>query len=80
MKNLKVMSFKITMEKCRKCNGNCKPSKAFNNTLVLSWDFDKNDYGRRGTTQSRVGKATLVECMKCEDCGHSFIPTKSKRL
>lgn len=60
---------------CRKCNSDCKFSKAFNNTLVCFDDFG-NDAGNRGTTQSRVGKAILVDCYKCVNCGHSFIPSK----
>ncbi len=58
---------------CKKCGGKCKPSKVLNNTLISLDDFG-NDSGLRGTTQSRVGTAKLIDCLKCEDCGHSFIP------
>ncbi len=61
------------MIKCRRCNSECKPSKGLLNQLVSFNDFD-NDAGSRGTTQSRVGKAILVDCYKCINCGHSFIP------
>lgn len=61
------------MENCNKCNGNAKPSKALLNQLVSFNDFG-NDAGSRGTTQSRSGKAELVDCLKCTDCGHSWIP------
>lgn len=61
---------------CTKCGGNCNPSKAFLNTLISLNNFG-GDAGQRGTTQSRQGKAELVDCMKCEDCGHSFIPKET---
>jgi hypothetical protein len=61
------------MTKCKNCNSNCKQSKALLNTLVESTDL--GTYGTSGNTQSRVGDAELVDCMKCENCGHSFIPT-----
>ena len=64
------------MKTCRKCNGECKPSKALLNQLVSFDDFE-NDAGNIGTTQSRVGEAKLVDCYKCENCGHSFIPEMS---
>ena len=60
------------MNKCKLCNNDCKPSKALLNTLVETTDL--GTYGERGNTQSRVGDAELVDCMKCENCGHSFIP------
>lgn len=59
--------------KCVKCSGECKQSKALNNTLVSFNDFG-NDANSRGTTQTRVGQAVLVDCQKCENCGHTFIP------
>lgn len=57
---------------CKKCGGNCKSSKALNNTLISFNDFG-NDAGSRGTTMSRVGKSKLIDCLKCESCGHSFV-------
>jgi len=59
---------------CIKCNSKCLPSKAYNNTLVSSNDFG-NDANNRGITQSRIGRAVLVDCMKCTNCGHSFVPS-----
>lgn len=61
------------MKTCKKCNNNCKQSKALLNTLVFSNDFG-NDFGICRTTQSRVGETILVDCYKCEKCGHSFVP------
>lgn len=58
--------------KCKKCGGECKKSKALLNSLVSSNDFG-NDAGERGTTVSRIGRPKLVECLKCVNCGHSFI-------
>lgn len=62
--------------KCKKCNGQCKPSQALNNSLVSSNDFG-NDSNSRGTTQSRLGEAKLVDCEKCTNCGHSFVPNEN---
>lgn len=58
--------------KCRKCNSICKESTGLLNTLVSFEDFG-GDRGEPGTTQSRVGEPVLVKCMKCSNCGHSFI-------
>lgn len=63
---------------CRECGTIGKPSKAMLNELVSFDDFG-NDAGKRGTTQSRVGKAQLVNCTKCPNCGHSWIPEKSNK-
>jgi hypothetical protein len=60
-------------KECRECGGNSKNSKVLLNTLVSFNDFG-NDAGQRGTTVSRVGSPNLVECQKCENCGHSWIP------
>ena len=58
--------------KCRECGGQAKRSKAMLNQLVSGrGTFAK--YCARGTTLSRIGKAELVDCMKCADCGHSWI-------
>lgn len=60
---------------CKKCNGSMKESKVLLNSLVSFSDFG-NDVGQRGTTQSRNGNANLVDCLKCENCGHSYIPNE----
>ena len=62
---------------CRVCGGEGKPSKAMLNTLVSFNDFG-NDAGQRGTTQSRIGEANLVDCIKCSSCGHSWIIEEAK--
>ena len=62
----------LNIFKC-KCGGIGKHSKALLNTLVSFSDFG-NDAGKRGTTQSRVGKAKMVDCIKCQTCGHSWVP------
>lgn len=46
---------------CKVCGGSCKPSKAFTNAI-----YD-------GNIVRHIGKAKLVNCMKCKKCGHSFI-------
>ncbi len=61
------------MIKCRRCNSKCKPSKALLNQLISLGD-DLFEAGDVGSTQSRSGKAILVDCYKCVKCGHSFIP------
>lgn len=64
---------------CTKCGGYCNPSKGFLNDLVSCDDFG-NDANERGTTQSRTGDAKLVDCLKCEKCGHSFVPDSATTL
>ena len=63
---------------CKECGCIGKPSKALLNQLVSFDDFG-NDADRRGTTQSRHGEAKEVDCLKCPNCGHSWIPEKSDR-
>lgn len=63
---------------CRECGCIGKPSKALLNQLVSFDDFG-NDAGKRGTTQSRHGEAKEVDCLKCPNCGHSWISEKSDR-
>lgn len=60
--------------KCKKCGGIGKPSQALLNTIVGYEDFG-NDKGSVGTTLSRKGPAKIVDCMKCESCGHSWVYT-----
>ena len=59
--------------KCKKCNGTMRVSKGFINTWTSSDDFG-GDAGQRGTTQSQNGLAIEVDCLKCDECGHSYIP------
>lgn len=64
---------------CKKCGGHAKPSKGLLNTLLSHSDFG-GDAGLRGTTQTRNGPAELVDCLKCESCGHSWVPTELVEL
>lgn len=57
---------------CRECGNIGKPSKGLLNGLVSFEDFG-SDAGQRGTTQSRVGEAELVDVLKCVNCGHSWV-------
>ena len=57
---------------CNKCGGNYHPARALVNTTVAAIDF--SDIDIYGDTLSRSGPAKMVDCMKCESCGHSFIP------
>lgn len=63
---------------CKECGCIGKPSKTLLNDWVSFDDFG-NDAGKRGTTQSRHGAAKEVDCLKCPNCGHSWIPEKSER-
>jgi len=63
---------------CRKCNGIANPSKALDNTWVGSSDFG-GDFGERGTTMSKCGKPQMVDCLKCSNCGHSWVPAKMRK-
>ena len=79
-----VKEFTITLKKtekakrigkktCKICGGKGKSSKALDNQYTASDDFG-NDAGQPGTTMSKNGKAVLITCVKCSDCGHSWIP------
>lgn len=59
------------MKICIKCGGELKPSKAFLDTFTVSDDFGR-DKGGIGTTSSQNGPAKLVNCLKCNKCGHSI--------
>lgn len=54
-------------EACRKCGGEMKPSKAIAQTLTGRPDFP----GKEVVTISPGGPGRLIDCMKCEKCGHS---------
>jgi len=62
---------------CKVCGGIGQPSKALLNDLVAMQDFGGETTKTRGATLSRVGKANIVDCIKCMKCGHSWIPEKS---
>jgi hypothetical protein len=55
---------------CRKCKGNCFPSKALINPLcgVSEW----SDGDMIGATLNASSDAVMVDCLKCEHCGHSY--------
>lgn len=59
---------------CRVCGGRMKLGRAIIPGIYASEDFG-GDFGQAGTTMSE-GPATKgpVECLKCEKCGHSFLP------
>lgn len=56
--------------KCRKCGGTGKPSKA----LMNYHHIDKSYH--RGEVEFEV---RLINCTKCESCGHSWIPELTTR-
>lgn len=59
---------------CRRCNGIGLPSKGFEDTYLESMDFHDSKPGDRGNTMSKSGPPVLLDCLKCSDCGHSWIP------
>ena len=60
----------IIRNTCFICGGLMTDGKAFDNTYVSFDDFG-NDAGKRGSTQSKVGPAKIVNVRKCTECGHS---------
>lgn len=60
---------------CNKCGSTTKAKKALVNELVTSEDFI-GETDTRGSTQSRIGKAKLVDALQCanHECGHTFVP------
>lgn len=55
---------------CRKCGGRCKESRALVNPLCGSPEFSDGDMA--GATLSAAADAVILDCFKCENCGHSF--------
>jgi hypothetical protein len=56
---------------CRKCNSECKPSKGLINSYLIEVTIDENKQCWTDYTNAK-----LVDCYKCVNCGHSFIPSK----
>ena len=54
--------------KCKKCGGQMKPSKAIAPTYTGIPDFPGD---KHCVTISPGGPGKLVDCLKCEKCGHS---------
>lgn len=63
--------------KCNKCGGNARPGKALKAKVVSADDFG-GDAGLPGTTLREEYDGTLIDCMKCEGCGHSWVPEEQK--
>ena len=60
----------------RNCDGIMKKSKAIQETLVSGLpDFPGDKYG---ITLSAGGPGKLIECLKCDKCGHSVSVKKEK--
>lgn len=59
---------------CRKCGGKMKPGIATGQTYVWSTDFPGDTGFEVGCTINYGGPGKLIECIKCEDCGHSCMP------
>lgn len=54
--------------RCRKCGGKCKPSKGFGDAYITE----------QYQTMVLQGEGNLIDCLKCEDCGHSFVPKNAE--
>lgn len=55
---------------CRKCNSAMKKSKVFVNYHHRQYPF---------CNSNTEFETKLESCMKCEDCGHSFVINKEKK-
>lgn len=53
---------------CRKCGGNGKPSKGYMNFHNIQFPNDKS---------KAEFETKLLDCIKCELCGHSWIPNET---
>ena len=63
---------------CRVCGGNLKRGIALIPGIYGSEDFG-GDFGQVGTTMSEgPGDGKPRQCLKCEKCGHSFIPANAE--
>lgn len=60
---------------CKSCGGNCKPGKALKNETL----YGEPDIVGKRTVYEGEGEAKIKDVLKCQDCGHSFIP-KQKTL
>jgi rubredoxin len=59
----------VTNFQCRKCGGAIQPGKVLEPVYGGIPDF----IGGEVCTVSPVG-SRLADCLKCAECGHSFIP------
>ena len=53
---------------CHKCGSNGKPSKGY-----------MNFHNIQTSNRSKEFETKLLDCIKCESCGHSWIPNKTTR-
>lgn len=51
---------------CKKCGGETKPSKGYGNAYT--------EPSESGLVTVLLGKGNLIDCLKCVQCGHSFVP------
>lgn len=59
--------------RCRRCGGEMKPGKAIQQTYTGMPDFPDGAV----VTLSAGGSGRLVDCDKCEKCGHSVATGKT---
>lgn len=65
----------MNTERCPRCKqGKLRPGKAIEQTWVGGiGDFDMNE---PGITMSAGGPGRLINCLKCDACGHSIRDTE----
>lgn len=61
------MKTKETSNQCKVCGGNGKPSKGFMNFHNIQ------------RSDAKEFETKLLDCIKCESCGHSWIPDLSTK-
>ncbi len=59
---------KSILNNCRKCGGEPILSKALVNKVAISEDLGSTE----GGTRSMSKDVSLIDCLKCRDCGHSW--------
>ena len=63
---------KLVPNKCFKCGGECEKGKTLTNGVALGTADEC------GSQTIYSGNPILVDCIKCQQCGHSFIHPFSK--
>lgn len=65
------------LHKCLKCGGQGKPSKALLDEMERLCTEDALELG--GHIEAPSGAVKMVNCTKCESCGHSWVENSRKK-
>lgn len=65
---------------CKRCGGPVGHGIAMGQTYVGSPDFPGDTGFEAGCTINAGGPGKVIECLKCEECGHSFTADAPKLL